>query len=146
MRGLITTGLALVGHTLPAPDNVAVVPSAPHAQVIPQASAVVSHCGHGTALKALSHGVPLLCLPMGRDQVDNAARIVWHGAGIRLKPSASTSAIREALQQLISDNRYKNAALALAGRIRNESSRDRAVEELERLAAVGAPTRPAGAG
>jgi len=140
MRGLITAGPALVGHTVTAPDNVAVVASAPHAAVIPQASAVVSHCGHGTALKALSHGVPLLCLPMGRDQVDNAARIVWHGAGIRLKPSASTPAIKEALQQLISDHRYRNGARALAGRIRNESSRDRAVEELERLAGVSAQT------
>ena len=135
VRGLITAGPALAGHAIPAPDNVAVVPSAPHGEVLPHASVVVSHCGHGTVLKALSHGVPLLCLPMGRDQGDNAARTVWHGAGIRLKPESSTSAIRQSLQQLIGDDRYRNAARALAGRIR-ESMGDRAVEELEHLAAV----------
>jgi UDP:flavonoid glycosyltransferase YjiC (YdhE family) len=135
VRGLLTTGPALDGRTVAAPDNVTVVASAPHAQIIPDASVVITHCGHGTTLKAISHGVPLLCLPMGRDQVDNAARVVWHGAGIRLKPSASVSAIRNALMLLVSDARYRNAAAALALRIKDESRRDLAVEELERLAA-----------
>jgi MGT family glycosyltransferase len=140
VRGLITAGPALAGHAIAAPKNVAVVGSVPHAEVIPHASVVVSHCGHGTALKALSNGVPLLCIPMGRDQGDNAARIVWHGAGIRLQRSASTSAIRKAIQLLISDNRYRNSARVLAERIKSESTHDRAVEELERLAASGTRT------
>jgi MGT family glycosyltransferase len=135
VRGLLTTGPALAGQAICAPENVVVTASVPHAEVIPHARVVVSHCGHGTALKALSNGVPLLCMPMGRDQGDNAARIVWHGAGVRLKPSASTPAIRRALQRLIADNRYRDNARALAERIRNESSGDRAVEELEGLAA-----------
>jgi UDP:flavonoid glycosyltransferase YjiC (YdhE family) len=143
VRGLITAGPALVGSRIAAPDNVVVVASAPHGQLIPQASVVVSHCGHGTALKALSYGVPLLCMPMGRDQGDNAARAVWHGAGIRLEPSASPAVITTALQQLISDNRYKNAARALAARMKGESSRDRAVEELERLALLSRRAAPA---
>src|SRR5262249_37802554 len=137
VRGLITAGPALAGQTVQAPDNVAVVASAPHAEVMPHASVVVTHCGHGTVLKALSHGVPLLCLPMGRDQVDNAARVVWHGAGIRLKRSAITAAIKSALQQLVSNSGYRDAARALAKRIGKENSRDCAIEEMERLAAVG---------
>jgi UDP:flavonoid glycosyltransferase YjiC (YdhE family) len=74
---------------------------------------------------------------MGRDQVDNAARIVWHGAGIRLKRSATTAAIKSALQQLGSNRGYRDAARALAKRIRKENSRDCAIEEMERLAGVG---------
>ena len=44
----------------------------------------VTHCGHGTVMKSLAAGVPMVCIPMGRDQNDNAARIVHHGAGLRL--------------------------------------------------------------
>jgi UDP:flavonoid glycosyltransferase YjiC (YdhE family) len=135
IRGLLTTGPALVGSTIAAPANLVVVASAPHAQILPQARAVISHCGHGTTLKALSCGVPILCLPMGRDQVDNAARTVWHGAGIRLKPTASTDEIRSALQTLVTDESYRDRARALAERMRAESRRDRAVDELEGLAA-----------
>jgi UDP:flavonoid glycosyltransferase YjiC (YdhE family) len=51
--------------------------------------------------------------------------------------------ITTALQQLISDNRYKNAARALAARMKGESSRDRAVEELERLALLSRRAAPA---
>ena len=43
--------------------------------MFPDAAAVVTHAGHGTIMRALAHGIPLLCLPMGRDQDDNAARV-----------------------------------------------------------------------
>lgn len=135
VRGLLTTGPALDGLGAAAPANVAVVASAPHAQIIPAASLVISHCGHGTTLKALSHGVPLVCMPMGRDQVDNAARVVWHGAGLRIAPSAPVDAIRRAVTTVLRDERYRRGAEALAARLRTESAGgDRAIAELERLA------------
>jgi UDP:flavonoid glycosyltransferase YjiC (YdhE family) len=110
-----------------------VVSSAPHGQILPHAAVLVTHCGHGTTLKALSKGVPILCMPMGRDQGDNAARVVWHGAGIRLKPTAPASAIAAALQKLLGDDRYRRAASALRERLAADSKDDRAVKELERL-------------
>ena len=61
-----------------------------------RAALVVTHCGHGTVMRALSHGRPMLCLPMGRDQNDNAARVVARGAGLRLGADAAPPAIRSA--------------------------------------------------
>ena len=61
---------------------------APHSEVLRHASAVVTHAGHGTVLKALAAGVPVVAIPLGRDQLDNAARVAHHGAGLRLKPKA----------------------------------------------------------
>jgi len=29
---------------------------------------VITHAGHGSVLKALAAGVPLVCMPLGRDQ------------------------------------------------------------------------------
>ena len=96
VRGLATLGPALDAGRLRLPANVVACPSAPHAQILPRAAAVVTHAGHGTTIRALSAGVPLLCLPMGRDQNDTAARVVWHGAGLRLSPAARARKIRRA--------------------------------------------------
>ena len=86
VRGLVTTGPAISPDAIDAPANVTVVERAPHREVLKHASAVVTHAGHGTVIKALAAGVPVVAVPLGRDQLDNAARVEHHGAGIRLKP------------------------------------------------------------
>ncbi|MGH3204263.1 MAG: hypothetical protein ACRDP5_19760 [Streptosporangiaceae bacterium] len=37
---------------------------------------------YGTVIKALAAGVPLVVAPLGRDQPDNAARVIHAGAGL----------------------------------------------------------------
>jgi MGT family glycosyltransferase len=77
VRGLATYG-AIDAPRGPAPDYVIVIRSAPHAAVLPLASVVVCHGGHGTMMKALAHGLPIVVMPLGRDQKDNAVRVeVW---------------------------------------------------------------------
>ena len=93
VRGLVTTGPAIAVEEIEAPANVTVVESAPHSQVLQQASAVVTHGGHGTVIKTLAAGVPLVVVPLGRDQLDNAARVAHHGAGLRLGTKASPEKI-----------------------------------------------------
>ena len=47
------------------------------------AAAVVTHGGHGTVIKALAAGVPMVVLPHGRDQLDNAVRVATPAPGSR---------------------------------------------------------------
>ena len=96
VRGLITTGPAVDSAVIVAPPNVTVKQWVRHADVLPYCSAVITHGGHGTVMKALIAGVPLVVVPLGRDQPDNAARVVHAGAGIRLRKKASVSALRAA--------------------------------------------------
>ena len=133
VRGLITTGPALAGTRIAAPANVTVVESAPHGQVLEHAAACVTHAGHGTVIKALAAGVPVLALPMGRDQDDNAARLVATGAGERLRPTASASRIATALRGVLEKPRYRAAAGRVAATITRETAEDRAVAEIESL-------------
>jgi UDP:flavonoid glycosyltransferase YjiC (YdhE family) len=119
--------------------GVQVVRSAPHAEVLREAAAVVTHCGHGTTIKALAAGVPLVCLPMGRDQLDVAARVVHRGAGVRLDPSAEPAAIAAALHEVLAEPGYREAAERIAAAIATETAHDRAVEEIEALIAERAP-------
>jgi MGT family glycosyltransferase len=143
VRGVVTTGKGIDPDEIPAPPNVQVVRSAPHAGVLREASLVVTHCGHGTTIKSLAAGVPMVCLPMGRDQLDVAARVVHCGAGVRLEPAAEPGAIGAAVKEVLGNPRYREAAERIAAVIAEETASDRAVEEIEALLADRAPTASA---
>ena len=81
VRGLVTTGPAVDPAVIAAPPNVTVTRWVRHADVLAHCSAVITHGGHGTVMKALIAWVPLIVVPLGRDQPDNAARVVYAGAG-----------------------------------------------------------------
>lgn len=140
VRGVVTLGPALEGTRIDAPANVTVVASAPHGPILEHAAAVVTHAGHGTIIKALAAGVPVLALPMGRDQPDTTARVVAAGAGLRLKPTAKPPAIRAAVQRLLGEPAFTAGARRLAAAIAADRATDRAVAELEGLVAPAALT------
>jgi MGT family glycosyltransferase len=133
VRGLVTTGPSYSADGLAPPSNVTVVESAPHSAVLPHAAAVVTHAGHGTVIKALAHDVPLICLPVGRDQPDTAARVVGAGAGLRLRPGSRPAAIARAVSRVLGDATYRAAAERLGAAIRADLAGDRAVTEIEAL-------------
>jgi MGT family glycosyltransferase len=140
VRGLVTTGPAVDPAVVSAPDNVTVTRWVRHADVLPYCSAVICHGGHGTVLKALIAGVPLVLVPLGRDQPDNAARLVHTGAGIRLRKNAGTAALRAAVARVIDDPRYRAAARQMAARLASERDDNRSVDQLEQVAARGPAT------
>lgn len=133
LRAVVTRGPMLAADQVPPGDNVAVVASAPHGPILARASLVVSHCGHGTTIKALAAGVPMVCIPMGRDQNDTAARVVHHGAGIRLAPKASASKIRSAVESVLAEDRFRAGAGRLASGIADELRNAEPISELESL-------------
>jgi MGT family glycosyltransferase len=137
VRGLVTTGPAVDPAVISAPDNVTVTRWVRHADVLPYSSAVITHGGHGTVMKALIAGVPLVVVPMGRDQPDNAARVVHAGAGVRLRKNASVSALREAVARVTEDPGYCAAARRMAARLAAERDDYCAIDELEQVAAGG---------
>jgi MGT family glycosyltransferase len=134
VRGLVTTGPAIPVGSIHAPANVTVVERAPHREVLKHADAIVTHAGHGTVLKALAAGVPVVAIPLGRDQLDNAARVAHHGAGLRLKPKARPDAIAAAVRSVLEEPSFAENARRLAGAIASEIAEDRAAAELEALA------------
>ncbi|TVQ29115.1 MAG: glycosyltransferase [Spirochaetaceae bacterium] len=57
-----------------------------HGPVVARARVVVCHGGMGITQRALSHGVPVVVVPFGRDQFEVARRVEHAGAGVRLMP------------------------------------------------------------
>jgi MGT family glycosyltransferase len=125
VRGVVTTGPTIDPAEFDAPANVAVVRSAPHGALLRDAALFITHAGHGSTLRPLMVGAPLLCLPMGRDQHDNAARVTRRGAGLTLPIGASPDAIVVAVRRLLDDPAFKAAAETLGAAVRaDEASRD----------------------
>lgn len=142
---VVTTGPVIRPEDLRAPPNVLVVARASHDRLMHGAAAVVTHAGHGTVMRALRAGAPLLCLPMGRDQNDNAVRVTERGAGLRLPPSASTAQIGEALGRLLAEPAFRAAAARLGQAVAREIAPERVVDELEQLVAGRANGEPGAA-
>ena len=134
VHALVTTGPAVDPAVIRAPENVSVRRWARHADVLPYCSAVVTHGGHGTVIKALAAGVPLVIAPLGRDQPDNAARVVHAGAGLRVRKNATTAALQQAIARILEDHRYQTAAGRMAAILAAERDDGLVIDEIERAA------------
>lgn len=133
VRAVVTTGPPIDPATLRAPERIEIVASASHSAILREAAAVVTHAGHGIVMKALAADVPMLCMPMGRDQNDNAARVIAHGAGLRLRPRATPRAIARAVQRLIEEPAFRAGTARLGADVRADATSDLAVNELDQL-------------
>ncbi|NUW32941.1 glycosyltransferase family 1 protein [Nonomuraea sp. SMC257] len=133
VRGLLTTGPAVDPATVRAPGNVLVTAAAPHSVALRHAAVTVTHAGHGTAVKSLAAGVPLVCVPLGRDQAEVARHVEVAGAGLTVGRGASPRTIAHAVARVLREPSYRREARRLAAEIAAETATDRAVAEIEAL-------------
>ena len=133
VRALVTLGPALADTAFDAPPNARMESFVPHSAVLPQAAALVTQCGLSTTMKALAHGVPMVCMPLIADQPDNAARVVARGAGIRLDRDASPEQIRGAIRRVVDEPQFREGARRLAASLAMEDGAETAAVEIEGL-------------
>ena len=98
-------------------DNVRIERYVPLSLALPACDLVLSHCGHSTMYAALDPGLPLVNVPVGMDQPENAARCERLKLGLTIDASArSAQSIRGALREVLADPRYR----ANAERVRRD--------------------------
>jgi UDP:flavonoid glycosyltransferase YjiC (YdhE family) len=134
VRVLVTLGPGIRPDDIRLPPNAVAEAWIPHDEAVPRCSIVITHAGHGTIMTALAAGVPLLCMPMGRDQHENAARVEACGAGRSIAEESDAAAIRAAIADILAEPSYRLAARRMASVIRGYDGGRRAVAELEALA------------
>lgn len=135
VRALVTTGPSIDPAVLRAPANAHVERFVPHTQVMPDATLVVGHGGHGTTMLALAHDLPLVILPMFEraDQPEIGRTIQRLGAARTLRKTASAAAIRAAIQQMLPEGPHREAARALGRKLRQRNGAVEGADALERL-------------
>jgi MGT family glycosyltransferase len=133
VRALFTAGPALDPGQLRIPDNARSVAFVAHRTVLPHAALVITHAGWQTVNAALVDGVPLVCIPDGRDQPDNAARVVLAHAGVRASKKSSPEKLRRVISQALKDQSIKQGARAMASALARSDGATVIANELERL-------------
>ncbi len=133
VRVLLTLGGVLPTSAVDAPPNVTVREFVRHALVLPHMAAVVSHGGLSTITSALAFGVPLVCIPQGRDQSINAERVAATGVGRALRVDAPPAAIASAVRELLADSGARREASRFADIIATLGRGATAVTQVARL-------------
>ena len=138
-------GLVVTGPGCP-PDIFSAVPSNVRIEsYIPQTALqaeprtrpalIVSHGGVNTVLTALSDGIPLLCIPLGADQPDNAQRCVDAGAGLRLDRRLLTTAqLKRAIHTMLTQDSFSRRAKQMQHTLRQHNGPEEAADLILRLA------------
>ena len=116
---LVTTGRDVDPTALgPVPPHIRVERFVPQEDVLPACAAAVVHGGSGSTLAALAHGLPLVLVPQGADQFENAARVEAAGAGVVVQPEElSGDTVRAALRRVLAEPSYTDSAGRVAAEI-----------------------------
>jgi UDP:flavonoid glycosyltransferase YjiC (YdhE family) len=116
VRVLATWNRRLPPRPLPVPENARLVEWVSYARTMPRCDVVVCHAGHGTLARALSAGCAVVACPAVGDMNENAARLDWAGAGVRLpRRFASSRGLRLAVERALTEPSIRSRARELAG-------------------------------
>jgi hypothetical protein len=131
-----TTGAVVDPAELALPANAVALSFASHDALMPRAALVLTHGGHGTAMRSLRHGVPMVLTPaLAGDQPFVCAAVEEWCAGRALPRDAATGEIRAAAEAVLSDPSYRQAATRLAGQLAGPDGAMAAADALEGLLA-----------
>lgn len=133
VEALVTTGPAIAPEALHPATNTTVQRFVSHDEVLPSASLLVTHAGHGTVMAGTTYGVPILCLPMGRDQPLIAERVARLGLGAVGSPEASVGELRGAIAAVLADSDVAARAKTFARSLEGHAGLDEAIARIERL-------------
>jgi UDP:flavonoid glycosyltransferase YjiC (YdhE family) len=115
VRVLATWNRRLPPAPLPVPANAHVVDWLSYARTMPLCDVVVCHAGHGTLARALSSGCAVVACPVLGDMSENAARLDWAGAGVRLpRRFIAPRPLRLAVERALDDSAIHARARELA--------------------------------
>jgi UDP:flavonoid glycosyltransferase YjiC (YdhE family) len=117
---------------LRVPANVTVAGYVRHAALLPHADVFLGHGGHGGIMAALAFGVPVVSVPLDRDQPHNAARVEAVGAGRTVAKDADPELIGATVEAVRTGMREREGAIRMANAIAGYGNA--AVEAVESLA------------
>jgi UDP:flavonoid glycosyltransferase YjiC (YdhE family) len=115
VRVLATWNRRLPPRPLPVAANTRLVEWVSYARTMPHCDVVVCHAGHGTLVRALASGCVVVACPAIGDMNENAARLDWAGAGVRVpRRFASSRVLRLAVERALADDSIRARARELA--------------------------------
>lgn len=138
VRVLATWNRRPLDRPVPVPANARLVEWISYARTMPRCAVVVCHVGHGTMVRALASGAAVVACPVAGDMAENAARLDWAGAGVRLPwRFATPRGVRLAVRAALASPGVTRRAGELAAWARAHDGAERAAVLVEELARHG---------
>ena len=143
VRVLATWNRRPIPVPLRVPPNTRLVEWVSYSQTMPQCALVICHAGHGTMVRALASGVPVVAVPHSGDMAENAARADWARVGVRLPwRLLGPATMRLAVRRALADASVPRRARELARWAAVNDAADSAAELVEELALNRRPGEP----
>jgi len=140
VRVVATTNRVVPQSPIEVPANAVLVDWLSYSQLMPLASLVISHGGHGTVARALSAGTPVLICPIIGDMSETAMRVAWAKCGLSLPwRLCQPTPLRWAARQLLEDDSFAIRAQELAQWAGDHDGAERGAELVEQLARTRTP-------
>ena len=137
VRVVATTNRVRPNRPIHVPENAVLVDWLSYSQIMPEASLVVCHGGHGTVARSLAEGVPLLVCPAAGDMNETAVRITWAGVGRAVRWSlVNRHSLRWAIAEILGEPEYADNARSIAAW---QATHDGAAKGVELIEALTAP-------
>jgi MGT family glycosyltransferase len=135
VRVVATTNRVRPQRPIEVPGNAVLVDWLSYSQLMPAASLVISHGGHGTVARALGAGTPVLICPIIGDMSETAMRVTWASAGLSLPWRLCRPApLRWAARRLLNERSFTAKAEGIAIWERENDGAARGAELIEGLA------------
>ncbi|CAN2532116.1 hypothetical+protein [Methylocapsa aurea] len=115
------------------PANVILVKRAPQLALLPLTKIAIIHGGANSMKECAFFGVPMIVFPIGFDQPGNAARIVYHGLGVRGEIRKISAIGLAALLEQVEKDPFIRLQARLMGEALRAEGNDRGVDFVESL-------------
>jgi len=135
VRVVATTNRVAPQAPIEVPANAILVDWLSYSQLMPAASLIVSHGGHGTVARALAAGTPLLICPIIGDMSETAMRVAWAKCGLSLPwRFCQPAPLRWAARRLLEDDSFAQRAAELSAWADENDGAERGAALVEALA------------
>jgi UDP:flavonoid glycosyltransferase YjiC (YdhE family) len=135
VRVLATWNRRALPGPVRVPANARLVEWLSYAQTMPRCALVICHAGHGTLVRALASSCRVLAVPHVGDMAENAARVDWAGAGVRLPwPLLTPATLRLATRRALRRAHLEDRAAELGEWAARHPGPARAADLVEQLA------------
>src|SRR6201991_3644070 len=136
VRVVATTNRVRPQSPIEVPENAVLLDWLSYSQLMPIASLVISHGGHGTVARALGAGTPVLISPITGDMGETAMRVSWAGVGRSLPwRLCRPGPLRWAARRVLADPSFAARSRQIAAWGATHDGAERGAELVEELVA-----------
>ncbi|HKR93727.1 MAG TPA: nucleotide disphospho-sugar-binding domain-containing protein, partial [Candidatus Angelobacter sp.] len=136
IQAVVAIGSALNPESFNCPQNALLVPYVPQIGLLKQCAAMVGHGGISSVKEAIFMGVPMLVIPLSYDEPGNAARVVYHGLGLRLDMAqVSPDTLGSSIDRLLNDGSFPANARRMSQKFIELEQRSPACDIIEKMLA-----------